>query len=148
MLESSFTALIDTREQTPLDLSPFKVKKETLDTGDYSIQGLTEYIRIERKSLQDLVMCVGRERKRFEKEISRLKAYETRAVVVEARWEDLVKGKWRGNVTSAQVIGSVLGWVASGIPILTPGKDIAPVVKKIMHIAARRKYYSFSLLTK
>jgi len=33
------TAIIDTREQMPLDLSPLQTVTGTLDTGDYSIVG-------------------------------------------------------------------------------------------------------------
>ena len=34
------TAIIDTREQLPLDLSPLQTVMQTLTTGDYSVQGL------------------------------------------------------------------------------------------------------------
>ena len=47
-------AIIDTREQAPLDLSPLRTEKGTLTTGDYSIKGLESEIAIERKSLPDL----------------------------------------------------------------------------------------------
>ena len=61
-----FTAIIDSREQNPLDVSPLQAITGTLVTGDYSIQGLESVIAIERKSLDDLLGCCGRERKRFD----------------------------------------------------------------------------------
>ncbi|MBL8855579.1 MAG: hypothetical protein JNK57_16545, partial [Planctomycetaceae bacterium] len=51
------TAIIDTREQSPLDVSPLQTAVEVLDTGDYSAKGLETVVRIERKSLPDLVAC-------------------------------------------------------------------------------------------
>lgn len=51
------TALIDTREQEPLDLSPLRSARRRLTTGDYSLQGLEHVVAIERKSLTDLAVC-------------------------------------------------------------------------------------------
>ena len=75
----TFIALVDSREQTPLDLQPLQVEKTTLTTGDYSLKGLQDQVAIERKSRDDLLMCVGRERERFEREAKRLLAYPCRA---------------------------------------------------------------------
>ncbi|MGN6544490.1 MAG: hypothetical protein ACTHK7_05545, partial [Aureliella sp.] len=68
---AAVTAIVDTREQTPLDLAPLRVQPGTLDTGDYALAGC-DSVRIERKSLPDLIACVGRERDRFDREIERL----------------------------------------------------------------------------
>lgn len=78
-------ALIDTREQLPLDLSPLRVQVGTLDTGDYVLLGC-DHIRIERKSLDDLLGCIGRDRERFDREVIRLLAYPVRVLLVEATW--------------------------------------------------------------
>ena len=83
------TAVIDTREQMPLDLAPLRVEIATLTTGDYSVKGLEHVIAIERKSLSDALSCIGQQRERFDKEIQRMLAYPTRAVVVETTWADL-----------------------------------------------------------
>ena len=48
------TAIIDTREQAPLDLAPLATITGTLSTGDYSVKGLEAVVAIERKSLPDL----------------------------------------------------------------------------------------------
>ena len=89
------TAVIDTREQSPLDLSPLTTIRKTLVTGDYSVLGLESIVAIERKSLTDLVACTGVERGRFEREVKRLLAYPVRALVVEASWEGMEAGRWR-----------------------------------------------------
>jgi DNA excision repair protein ERCC-4 len=71
------TILVDTREQAPLRFSTsVSVEVATLDTGDYSVAGCTDQVRIERKSLPDLVACVGPERERFLDCCRRLRAFE------------------------------------------------------------------------
>ena len=47
----NLTAIVDSREQLPLDLSPLRTIRGTLATGDYSVQGLENIVAIERKSL-------------------------------------------------------------------------------------------------
>jgi ERCC4-type nuclease len=61
------TAIIDTREQLPLDLSPLGSTSGTLATGDYSVKGLEHVVAVERKSLADLLGCVGQHRERFDR---------------------------------------------------------------------------------
>ena len=67
-------AIIDTREQAPLDLSPLRSEAGTLATGDYSVKGLVNVVAIERKSLTDLLGCIGQDRERFDREVIRLLA--------------------------------------------------------------------------
>jgi DNA excision repair protein ERCC-4 len=77
---SQVTAICDTREQLPLCLEPLRVQSGTLDTGDYSLSGCEHIVRIERKSLDDLLGCVGRDRERFDREVQRLLAYPVRVI--------------------------------------------------------------------
>src|SRR5688572_15915541 len=98
-LIESLTGIIDPREQHRLCLDPLRVELGTLPTGDYSLKGLEHVIAIERKSAEDMLACIGRERERFDREIQRLLAYPVRAIVVEAGWMFFEKGEWRGNVT-------------------------------------------------
>ncbi|MBN1419930.1 MAG: hypothetical protein JXP34_14210 [Planctomycetes bacterium] len=104
--------LIDSREQRPLRLHPFRTKVEALDTGDYSIIGLENLVRLERKSVPDPVACSGRARERFERELSRLRAFPHRAVVIEADWRQLREGRWRGTVSPRTVTSSIASWAA------------------------------------
>lgn len=139
---SAVVAVIDTREQTPLDLHPLQVATGTLATGDYSIRGLEHLVAIERKSLSDLLCCIGQERERFERELQRLLAYPVRCVVVESTWAELGFGQWRSKLTPAQVTSSVLGWIAHGIPFLLAGshEQAGQAVAKLLYIAARRQW--------
>jgi ERCC4-type nuclease len=139
---SQVCAVIDTREQLPLDLSPLKSIVDTLTTGDYSVRGLEHVVAVERKSLADLIGCIGQERERFEREIVRLLGYPVRAVVVEAPWSALEVGGWRARITPQAASGSVLGWIAAGVPFIFAGtRDAAArAVSRLLYIAARRRW--------
>lgn len=127
--------LVDTREQTPLnfktvrgtELFNFKVEKATLVTGDYSVLGLEAEICVERKALADMVQCCyGPNRERFEKELRRMAAFPCRLVVVEASWEEILKGGWRSQIPPAAVKGSLMRWMTWGIPFhFAPSRDDA-----------------------
>jgi DNA excision repair protein ERCC-4 len=135
-------AIVDTREQYPLDLSPLQTIGGTLATGDYSVQGLETIVAIERKSLQDLLACIGQERERFDREVMRLLAYPCRALVIEATWADLEAGDWRSKVSSAAALGSVLGWIAAGLPVILAGdhQRAGRYASRLLFTAARRRY--------
>ncbi len=142
MKPESLTAVIDTREQEPLDLAPLQVERGTLATGDYSIRGLEHVISLERKSLPDLLGCIGRDRERFEREVMRLQAYPVRALLIESTWQEIEAGGWRGKVTPQAALGSLLGWAASGIPVLMCGDHdrAGTYASRILFIAARRRW--------
>jgi ERCC4-type nuclease len=136
------TAVVDTREQIPLDLSPLQVVSGTLATGDYSVVGLEHVVAVERKSLGDFLGCVGQERERFDREVQRLLAYPTRALVVEASWPDIEQGEWRSKVTPQAAIGSLLGWIAMGLPVILAGdhERAGRYVSRLLYTAARRRW--------
>lgn len=139
----SVVAIIDTREQTPLELSPLRVEIDTLTTGDYSVRGLEHIIAIERKSLSDLLGCIGTERERFEREVQRLLAYPVRALVVESSWPTIEMEQWtRSRITGKQVTGSLLGWIAMGLPVVmaTNHTRAGQLVSRMLYIAARRRW--------
>jgi ERCC4-type nuclease len=136
------TAIVDTREQTPLDVSPLRSITGTLTTGDYSILGLESVVAIERKSLLDLLGCIGGERERFDREVIRLLAYPVRCLVVESSWSDLERGEWRSKITPAAAVGSVLGWIAMGLPVIMADSHAraGKYVSRLLFTAARRRW--------
>jgi ERCC4-type nuclease len=150
---NDLTFLIDSREQRPLEFlspnippsGPLRLKTEVtcLKTGDYTVKGI-DYegrISIERKALGDLVMCCGSERERFEREIERLLEFETRLVIVEASWDEIMLGQWRGSkLNPNQVMGSVQGWMARGIPFFFhhDRRILASFIRNFMLIKVRR----------
>lgn len=106
------TAIVDTREQYPLDLGQLPVETGTLTTGDYSLKGFESLISIERKALSDLIGCMTSGRERFENELQRLKAYPVRAIVIEATWQDLEQGNYRSKLNPLAACHTVASWVS------------------------------------
>jgi DNA excision repair protein ERCC-4 len=139
---SKVVALVDTREQTPLDLSPLSVESTTLPTGDYSVKGLESVVAVERKSLDDLLGCVGRERERFDREVQRLLAYPVRVLVVESTWGEIDLGQWRSKITPEAVIGSLLAWEAMGLSVHMAGdhRRAGKHVARLLYQVAKRRY--------
>lgn len=126
------TALIDSREQWPLDLSPLRVVRasdtradgsdeknlelRSLPTGDYSLLYYRDVVCVERKTLDDLLACVGRERKRFDQCIQRMRSFPHKLLVIEATREQLRAGEWRSQITPQAAIRSLKKWRMLGIP--------------------------------
>ena len=136
------TAVVDTREQQPLQLSPLRVVRAGLQVGDYSVRGAESVVAVERKSLPDLVACCGRERKRFQKELNALRGWPVSAVVVEASWQAIDAGGWRGRVTPKQVQSSLLSWIAQGhcLILADDHERAGTIVAGILYYAARHRY--------
>ncbi len=133
-------AIVDQQEKLPLDLL-LPTKRAHLVTADYSVEGLTHLIAVERKSLADLVLCAGRERDRFEACIKRMKSYEVRALVIEASWGAIELGQWRSQLKPTQVKAALYSW-AKHISIFPVGDRITAgtVVSGILFSAARERW--------
>jgi len=141
------TAIIDTREQLPLDLSPLQIEAGTLATGDYSVKGLERYITVERKSAMDMLGCIGGDRERFDKEVQRMLAYPVRVLVIESNWLWFESESWlldnpRSKITRACAVGSLLGWIADGLTILMADdhERAGHYTARLLFTAARRRY--------
>lgn len=86
--------LIDTREQTPFDFRGFpnwiaEQRRQKLNVGDYSVQGMEALLVIERKSLSDLIITLMQQRDRFFNLCEKMTQYRWRALFVEATYEDI-----------------------------------------------------------
>ena len=112
----------DSREQWPIKFAA-PVRREFSDggtvvrglgEGDYSVSydaGVTVLpIRIERKSLGDFYGCVGHGRERFERELDRLRAYDYRAIVIEATADDILRGYERSQISPRAAMASLCCW--------------------------------------
>jgi hypothetical protein len=123
--------VIDTREQLPLTFQSERytgtvTEPGALDTGDYSLAGLTDRVAVERKSLADLVACLGKERERFERELQRAAALDAFCVVVESSWADLASGQYRSQLNPHSACQSVLAFSCRyRIPFLFAGSRAA-----------------------
>ena len=106
----ALTAIRDTREQDGYTLAPMDLRVEGLQTGDYSVAGLEDMIALERKTLPDLVSCIGSGRERFLRELQRLKAHPFRAVVIEGLWSDLEDGHYQSRLNPDSATHSIISW--------------------------------------
>lgn len=133
------TAVVDSREQNPWDLSPMTMETSGLSVGDYSVRGLESVVAIERKSLGDFVGCCGGERDRFQRELDRLRGWPVSAVILEASWGDIEAGQWRSKLSAKQVQASFCSWIAQGHRLIL-GRDhatAASIARAILFYAAR-----------
>lgn len=107
MSESQLTIICDTREQNPLPLTRFPVVTGTLDAGDYSVKGLVRDFAVERKSIDDLVQSVTRERDRFFRECQRLRGYRFRRLLIEGHKVEVTTGRFRSGANPKSILHSV-----------------------------------------
>jgi ERCC4-type nuclease len=101
--------VIDTREQLPYDF-PYETVVKKLHVGDYSIQHLEDNIAIERKTLDDLIACLTRDRERFKQCLQRGKGLNYFAVVVEASLSDIVNGYYRSQAHPKSMLQSLMAF--------------------------------------
>jgi len=118
--------MVDSREQRPyafIGYSGVEVIRAGLPAGDYSLPGAEAHAAIERKSIDDLVSCLmGSNRGRFERELVRLRPYIVKAVVVEANWESIARGRYTSRMHPQAALQSVLALqVRYAIPFLFCG---------------------------
>ena len=95
-----------------------------LRTGDYSLEGYERRISIERKSLDDLVSCLGKNRDRFEAELQRGNCMEYFAVIVEGTYSQLASGDYVSRLHPNSGVESISAFeVRYGIPFLFCGSQ-------------------------
>jgi len=95
--------VIDTREQRPYEFDDSILS--ALPAGDYSVEGYEARVAVERKSLDDWIGTVLRDRDRFARELARLHDYSFAAVVIEGSWEDVAERRYRSDVSPAALFG-------------------------------------------
>ena len=109
--------VIDSREQLPFIFTGQRYEGVTTEPGalligDYSLAGLTDRVAVERKSLPDLIACLGRERDRFERELMRAAALDAFCVIVEADLATLLSGNYRSRLNPHAAAQSILAFTA------------------------------------
>ena len=121
--------LVDTREKEPLALHvnhPNWIRgerRETLKTGDYTVEGMESLLCLERKSLADLVACTVTYRQRFLASCARLARFKWKAILVEATLEDIKGGFGAFAIPSEVHPNAVCGTLDAieakfGIPVI------------------------------
>jgi DNA excision repair protein ERCC-4 len=116
--------IIDTREQTPLTFERFEAVTGTLQSGDYSIQGLEHRFAIERKSIPDLVQSLTTGRERFERELHRLRGFDFKRLLIVGTEEEIHKHEYRSKTTPKSVLHSLNAFeVRYDIPVVWGGSE-------------------------
>lgn len=121
----SMTLLVDSREQPTQNLqrriatSGLPAERIKLDAGDYSCKctlsngselDFSKRVAIERKmNIDELCMCFGTQRKRFEKEFERAKQAGTKIylIVEGGSWENIYNGKYKSKMTPQALVASI-----------------------------------------
>ena len=129
----SFEILVDTREQDTerardryerMNVPVFRAK---LNYGDYTYNAtlpsgetlfdinnnVNPVCAVERKmSLDELAMCLGKDRKRFEREFDRAREAKARVILLceNASWENLMNGRYRSRLNPNAYLGSLTAW--------------------------------------
>ena len=122
------TILIDTREPWPHPWAAswpadVRVMRGTLETGDVALAALPDAGVIERKTVPDLLSCLGRERERFERELQRGRYTGRLVVVCEGSMADLLCESQRrgGRMSDASIIGTLAAWQRRYCPFFFAG---------------------------
>lgn len=114
------TIVVDTREQEPYSFPParFTTERRALPAGDYSLAGLEHQVAVERKTAEDFVHTVIRDRERFRRELLKLAEYDRACVVVEAGLDDILSGAYHSGAHPASVVGAALSIIVDyGVPV-------------------------------
>jgi DNA excision repair protein ERCC-4 len=111
------TILIDTREQDRLPID-YPCEMATLPTGDYSYRGGEDTFTIERKSIPDLVGCLGADRERFQAQLQRLKGYSFARLLIVGNYGDLASGNYRSRLCPKAAVNSMRALEARFVPVV------------------------------
>ena len=121
-MASLYTIIADTREQAPYTFGRVPCVRRKLDAGDYSVEGLETTVTVERKSLDDFVSTVIRQRKRFNTELAKLQTYKYSCIVVEASVRDLITGNFSSSANPEAALGAAISLdVDYRIPVIFCG---------------------------
>lgn len=131
------TVIIDTREQIPWPFPTARTTRTSLSHADYSLLGLEDVVRIERKSLQDLVGSLSprkrpdsdarSNRERFKEELQWLgENVRWPYLIFESTWDEIAAHNYRGGMHPSAVIGAIIEWsMKFGIHVIPSGSRMA-----------------------
>jgi len=105
--------VIDSREQRPYSFSAWpdvKVLQGSLQTGDYSLAGLTDRVALERKSLDDLAGTLTAGRERFAAECQRGRGLDLFGLVIEGSLDDILGHNYQSRVLPQSLVQTLAAW--------------------------------------
>jgi DNA excision repair protein ERCC-4 len=103
-----------------------KLERGALETGDLALSTLPDGAVVERKTVNDLLACIGRERERFERELKRGRYVGRFMVIVEGTLADVLE-QARGVHINA-IIGTLAAWQRRYAPFCFAG-NVAPAAR-------------------
>lgn len=151
--------IVDTREQdTPqlrqrLESAHCEFKRGKVDFGDYSASfplpdggtlDLTQKVSIERKmSIDELAMCFGRERPRFEREFERAKKAGAKLylLVENGDWGNIFSHKYASLMKPESLLASIFAYLARyncQLIFCAPGES-GKLIKAILRYEGRER---------
>ena len=129
--------LIDSRERSPFDFRRFpnwisEQKKQKLNVGDYSVEGMEDMLVIERKTLSDLITTLMQHRNRFFKLCEKMNHYRWRALLIEASYEDVKSPYMEYTSAHPNAVSGTLDALEArfGIPVIYTSQHQALAAEK------------------
>lgn len=115
-----FTIVVDSNEHYHGNTWEFyknKIKVSSLLRYgcDYSVSGQVGYIGVERKSFSDYVRCIGKGKKRFYRQLDKLKLNRFFCLIVEG---DLYSEIRYSRMNKAAIANETARVVSYGVPVL------------------------------
>ena len=120
MVEQLIELVVDTREQIPFIFKDpwIMVTRKALPAGDYSLLGYERTVAVERKSLEDFVSTIIKDRERFRRELLILSTYDRACIVVESSLEQIMAGLYGSGASAASVFGATLSIIVDyNVPV-------------------------------
>lgn len=96
------------------------IQRATLETGDFALAGNETGAVVERKTVADLLACIGGERERFERELARSRYCGRFIVVCEGSLDALITAGSGFHLPS--LLGTLAAWQRRFCPILFAGR--------------------------
>ena len=113
--------LVDTRENRPYQFPDWSCVK--LNVGDYTVDGLQDRIALERKTHDDLYLCLGVQRKHFLSQLARLRKIEHRALIVDTTPDLILLGHFYSGIPGGVALGRLMQLsIKYSVPVLFAGK--------------------------
>ena len=122
--ESPFCVLVDSAEQLPYTFERVRADAKeggglirvhtrvaSIKPGDYSIDGYQSMVKIERKTKNDLFGTLTEGRRRFVKEMEKLREYDAAYIVIECEASEIAKGsQWAPGISVRSIFRTWMSW--------------------------------------
>ena len=123
---SQMRIAIDTREPWPHPWAPyysahFILERATLDTGDMALAALPDGALVERKTVSDLLGCIGKGRERFERELKRSRYCGRLIVIVEGTLAEVLHET--RTIHPNAILGTLAAWQRRFPPFCFAGRQ-------------------------